>query len=432
MSASVPIILEHSDDIPMVELRHILHSGSSYEPADTSGVGRLALRLIRRGAGELGRRALDEEIDRIATLISAQATADFYALHLRVLKKHLGRAVDIFSDILHRPKLDPLELDRLKRETIAEIISSRDDDRHLASRAMRGLLFGDHPYGRSSRGSLATVEAITIDDVQAFLDKHLSRNNLMVGAAGDVTEEELQGLVSRTVGRLPDTPSPSSGGLEAADKQSATKVILVDKPERTQTQIFIGQLGPSHTDPFDLPLRVALTAFGGTFTSTLMQEVRVKRGWSYGAYAGPGRARLPEALTLWAAPAMDTALDCLKLMIDLFADLHQKGPAAEDVEFARDYLARSLALQKDTASARLTLRLRQQILGLPEDYYDTFADRVRRVESIQATEAVEKLLTPQSLCIAITCTADKIRDPLRQMLGDDVTIETVPYSSPDL
>jgi zinc protease len=432
MTPTIPTILEASHDVPIVEIRHIFPSGTALEPAERSGVGRIALRLLRRGVAGLGRRELDEAVDRIAAVISAQATPDFYALHVRALEKYIDRATDLFARVLLEPALEVEELERLKRETVAEIVSDRDDDRHLASAALRRLVFEDHPYGRASHGSLETVRSITIDDVRELLATHLVASNVVVGAAGDVDSPRLERAIERTVGRLPGDVVAPAPSLAPKTPHRGVRVALVDKPSRTQTQIFVGHLGPAIHDPLDLPLRVALTAFGGTFTSRLMQEVRVKRGWSYGAYASLGRGRLPDILSLWAFPAVKDAVPCLELLVKLYRELREAGPGAAEVAFARDYLARGHALQRDTASARLTLRLRQRLLGMPEDYYDTFAERVRAVTDAQANEAVARHTDSQNLAIAITCTADEIRDDLRRLLGDDATFETIPYDSPDL
>ena len=427
--ADLTTIHEHSSDLPIVELRHIMKTGSIIEPDELVGVGRIALRLLRRGAAEMGRRDLDEAIDRIASVLSFQSSPDFYAIHLRCLRKHLDRATELLAKVLHQPTLEEDELERLKRETIAEIITSRDDDRHLASRALRRLVFGGHPYGRTSRGTAESVSRITRDDVARFLSENLVQNNFMIGAAGDIDAETLEKKLERTIGSLPEG-SGSALELHPASSNEKMKVVLVDKPERTQTQIFLGQLGPTVRDPHDLALRVALTAFGGTFTSRLMREVRVERGWSYGAYASMGRGRMNEILSLWVFPALTDAVPCLELVTGLFRDLQEKGPAPEDVTFARDYLARSMALQKDTASARLTLRLRQELLDMPRDYYDSFSEHVRQITPEQANDAVATHLTPDRLAIAITCTAAELIGPLRELLGDEVEIEIIPYDSP--
>lgn len=432
MTPRIPMLLESNHDVPIIEIRHILRSGALVEPPKVAGVGRIALRLLRRGAAGMGRKELDEAIDRIAAVISTQATPDFYALHVRVLSRFLDRATEIFAKVVSEPTFEPEELERLKRETIAEIVSSRDDDRHLASRALRMLVFGDHPYGRPSRGTVETVDQITMDDVREFLDRHLLRQNILVGASGDIDEELLGSVVEKTLGRLPADIEPPPIDVPAADASSRVRVLLVDKPGRTQTQMFLGHLGPHVLDPMDLPLRVALTAFGGTFTSTLMQEIRVKRGWSYGAYASFGRGRLPEVLSLWSLPSMTDATPCLELMLKLFSKLKREGPSEEEIAFARDYLARGIALQRDTAAARLTLRLRQELLGLPKDYYESYAERVRAISHEQAIEAVRKHLDDQHLNIAITCTASELRDKLPKAVGEDALIETISYDSTKL
>ncbi len=429
MSAEVQIIHEPCGDIPIVELRQVLRSGSATEPEGLEGVGRLALRLLRRGAAGKGRKDIDEALDRIAAALSAQSSTDFYAIHLRVLRRFLDPATALLAEVLHRPTLDPEELDRLKRETVAEIVSSRDDDRFLAARGLRLGLFPDHPYGRPSRGTVESVARIGIEDVRRFLDEHLVRRNLLVGAAGDLTADEVRAAIDRTGGALPDRPPPSIGLADPAMPRGV-RVVLIDKPDRTQTQMYVGHIGPRPGDRLDLALRVALTAFGGTFTSRLMREVRVNRGWSYGAYASLGRARLPEVLSLWTFPKVEDAPACLRLVLDLYGELASAGPTAEDLEFARGYMARSFALQKDTAAARLTLSLREKLLDMEEGYYDTFADRVRAVTLEEARAAVAAHVQTRDLVVSISCTAGRLEGELRSVLGEDATFEVIPYDSP--
>jgi zinc protease len=427
----IKTIHEHSADLPLVELRHIFLSGTVCEPPEIAGVGRIALRWLRRGAAGRDRRGLDEAIDRIAAIISVQASPDYYTIHLRMLRRYLDRANDLLAQILLQPILDDGELERLKRETIAEIITSRDDDRYLASRAMRAAIYAGHPYGIPSRGSLETVARITREDVLGFLKVHLVQSHVLVGASGDIDQPTLAATLDHTIGKLPDRPGPVID-LQPATPHRGLKVVLVDKPERLQTQIHIGHLGPPIHDPQDLPLRVALTAFGGTFTSRLMREVRVERGWSYGAYASLGRGRVPEILDYWFFPALKDAVPCIELVKGLHSELKHQGLPEEEVLFARDYMAKSMALQQDTASARLTLLLRQEIFGLPSDYYATLADRLRQVTPAQATQATADHLNDQDLVIAMTCTADQIMEPLRNALGDEAEITVIPYDSPDL
>jgi zinc protease len=429
--SEIHTIHEHSTDLPLVDLRHVVRTGAVTEPAELTGVGRIALRLLRRGAAGMARRELDEAFDRIAAVVSVQATPDFYAIHVRVLRRFLERATDLVAKVMLEPELSQDELDRLRRESVAEVVTSRDDDRHLASRALRMLVFGDHPYGLTTRGTVETIERMTLDDAARFLDQHLVADAFLVGAAGDIDDVALRDCLDRTVARLPRR-SPPAADCEPPVSVPGIRVVLVDKPERTQTQIFLGHVGTAYGDPHDLPLRVALTAFGGTFTSRLMREVRVERGWSYGAYASMGRGRLPDLLNMWVFPAMKDAVPCIELVLRLYEELQAEGPTPDDVAFARDFLARSMALQKDTASARLTLRLKQELLGMPDDYYDTFAERVRAVTPEQARDATAARLDHRSLAIAITCTASELAGPLRKLLGDDAVIETIPYDSPKL
>src|SRR5262249_34669451 len=149
------------------------------------------------------------------------------------------------------------------------------------------------------------------------------------------------------------------------------------KPVRTQTQMVIGGLGTHAHDPDHIALVVANTAFGGTFTSRLMQEIRAKRGWSYGASSLFGFDRQREAFSMWTAPSTTDAAACLTLELELLHTFREDGLTAEDLEFVKRYLVRSHAFEVDTARKRVHQRLDAALLDMPAGYHEHYLERVK-------------------------------------------------------
>src|SRR5262249_22233598 len=160
-----------------------------------------------------------------------------------------------------------------RRETAAEIVEARDNDRALATHFFRRALFEGHLYGRSSLGATKGVATITGDDVRAYYARHFTRANMVIGFAGDVTNERARTLADPLLRDLPDG-EPIAAPVPPPSVKAGRRLLLVDKPERTQTQILIGGLGTSPHDDDHVPLGVGNAIFGGTFTSRLMKAVR--------------------------------------------------------------------------------------------------------------------------------------------------------------
>jgi zinc protease len=204
---------------------------------------------------------------------------------------------------------------------------------------------------------------------------------------------------------------------------------VVDKPERTQTQILVGTLGTSPHDADHVPLVVSTAVFGGTFTSRLMREVRSKRGWSYGASARTAIDRRRQAWVMWTFPAATDAAPCLELTVRLIETWVNAGVTPREASFIGRYLVRSHAFDVDTAAKRLHQALDVELLGLPGDYYSHWIDRVRAVTPDAANAAIKNRIHPENLLAVVVGTASQVLEPLRAALPGLTEASVVPFDA---
>jgi len=175
---------------------------------------------------------------------------------------------------------------------------------------------------------------------------------------------------------------------------------------------------------------VATTAFGGTFTARLMDEVRSKRGLSYGASARVGQGRGAKALVAHVFPSLEQTPETLELVLRLWREWVEQGVTEAEVAFARGYLAKSFAFTVATPEDRLELRTALELAGMPRDFADSFSARVQTVERPAALRALRTHLTARDLEITIVSTADELRPKLESAgLLTDATVDVVPYDS---
>ena len=223
----------------------------------------------------------------------------------------------------------------------------RDDDGTLARRYLQRALYGAHPYGRTVIGTEASIERALARPARApGTSSALVGGNMVFGVAGDVDAGEAAQAIARHFAALPSGGGGEPGARPALARRTGMRLTLVDKPERTQSQILIGQPAPRWHDPDFLALQVATTAFGGTFTARLMDEVRSKRGLSYGASARVGQGRGAKALVAHVFPSLEQTPETLELVLRLWRDWVADGVTEREVEFARGYLAKQLRLHR--------------------------------------------------------------------------------------
>lgn len=418
------LLAETTRTVPLCSITVAFRAGAVHDPPERRGLARIAARMLRRGCRGLGSDQLESRIDSLGAELGASAGLISTTVHVELLDRSAVPVAELLAEILAHPSFDPAELDRLKRQAEAEIIESRDSDAFLAGRAFRRQLFAGHPHANRVAGAIDTVRAITEKDVRAWHRRHFSRANAIVAVVGNLTDEEVASLGDRVLAGLPEgepTPYPAT---EPTPPQGRN-LVLVDKPARTQTQMILGTLGTHPRDEDHTALLVANTAFGGTFTARLVQEVRAKRGWSYGASSHLSTGRVREAFSMWTAPSATDTAPCLRLQLGMLEHWRRDGITDEELAFCKSYLRRSYAFEIETAKKRLGQRLDRELLDLPADYHDGFVERVEAVTKPQADEAVRRRINDGRMWMSLVCTAAELDVDVRRAvdrLGEVVVV----------
>jgi zinc protease len=428
LDGGAKLFVEPSPVLPLVSIVVALRSGAAHDPVGKEGLSRITARMLRRGCAGMSATDIERTIDRLGGEVGFEVASSSTAVAGQVLVRNLDAFVDLLVKLLATPTFDEDELGRLLRETHAELLESLDNDRALADRFFRQKLFGDHAYGRATRGTSASIASIDRDAVRAQHATHYVRGNAIVAIAGDITSDRAQKVARRLVSALPDAPAVT-GDIPEPKALSGRHLVFVDKPERSQTQILIGALGTSAHDPDHVPLAVANAIFGGTFTSRLTREVRGKRGWSYGASSRMGVDRKRHSFIMWTFPAQADAAPCAALELDLLEKLVTSGVTEREVRFIQRYLTRSWAFEVDTANKRVHQALDVAILDLPPDYYDAYLEHVAAVTADSASAAVRTRIDPKNLVVTVVGTAQATLEAVKAAIPSLASTTVVPYDS---
>jgi zinc protease len=432
----VSVLVETDAAIPLVDVDVVLRGGSLHDPVGRDGLTRLLARLTRRGTarhavvGALGSEALDDAIESLGAALTIDVTTGAVRFHGSVIRRNLEPFFALLCSVLLAPALRPRDLAQVRREALAELVAQHDNDRWLAARVFRRALFRGHPYGRSSSGTPASLSRATLSELRALHDARVRAQDLVVAFAGDVTRDDALRLSERHLAAAPGGAAPTVA-IPEPPAPRGVRVVLVDKPERTQTQLFVGTLGARMGEPQFYPLVVANTVFGGTFTARLVSEVRSKRGWSYSAqsrlYADRGR----DAWVVYTHPSVQNAAACLRLELDLVRAFVRRGVTASEVAFARSYLTKSHAFERDTAAKRLEPRVEAALFGLPVSFFERYEDHVAKVTAAQASRAVsDRLGGPggqgRDLVVVVLGPARRLEGPIGAIPGV-ATLETIAF-----
>jgi zinc protease len=428
LGGGAKLFLEPSSVLPLLSIVVAFRTGSAHDPAGKEGLSRVTARMLRRGCLGLDAMETERAIDRLGGEVSFEVAISSTAVGAQVLARNAVPFVDLLAKMIASPTFDDGELARLLRETRAELLESLDNDRGLADRFFRKKLFGAHGYGRTSRGTAASIAALDRAGVQAHHKKHYVRENAIVAMSGDVDPAFAEKLAKTIVDALPRGTAPGEV-LDEPKPITGRQLVFVDKPDRTQTQILIGSLGTTAHDPDHVALVVANNIFGGTFTSRLTREVRGKRGWSYGASSRLGVDRRRHSFAMWTFPAATDAAPCIALEISLLEKLLEAGVTDREIKFMQRYISRSWAFEIDTAQKRVHQALDVEILGLPRDYYDKYLEHVANVTAESANAALRARLDAKNLVITVVGTAATTLEGVKAKIADLASDEVVAYDA---
>jgi zinc protease len=406
------LFVEESHALPIVHFQVVLPSGSLEDPLGLEGLTRLCARLMRRGTRGRQSQQIEEAIDALGAELGIETAPGFVRFSGSCIKRSLEPMLALVGEILSEPSFPEPELAQLKRESIAALTELTDSDQSLVATHFRRTLFLGHPYGRSSLGSRKSIEAITLEEVRARYLVGLSQQARSVGFAGAVTRAEAERLVAKYLA----SPSGAGRARLAAPEPSMRKgrhLRIVDKPERSQTQIQVGCLGTHPRDEDHAALVVGNAVFGGAFTARLMRAVRSERGWSYGASSRLAIDRVREAWSMWTFPAASDAVPCIELELALMQEWIEKGISDEELAFAKSYLIKSHAFAVDTADKRLEQLVEVWLYDLPGDYFSGYTRRVEEVSREAVNAALLRRLSARDLVISVVCTEEELGDKLR-------------------
>ena len=420
-----PLFVERSNALPLSHVSLTLRTGSALDPQGQEGLPRLTSRLLRMGTGRLGMEEVDDRIDAMGAQLAIGVSASYVHLAGTVVSHNLEPFVELLGRLCCEPAQRKKDLAQLKRQAKAQLTALCDDDRALCGRHYRAWAFADHPYARSSLGSRKSLSRIRHADVVAQHRELFVARNAIFGGAGDLEPESFTELIERAFAGLGRGPAPRDA-VAAPKLPKGRRLLIVDKPARTQTQVLIGTLGTRAQDADHTALLVANTAFGGLFTSRLTHEVRSQRGWSYGASSSLGHDRQRELFTMWTHPAANQARDCIALQLDMLDQLVDQGLKAAELRTARDYLRKGHAFDVDTAAKRLDQRVDRVLFRMPQDYYTGYLKRVAAVSRRTANAALRKRLSRRDQVITVVGTASELEPQLRDLprLSD---VQVVPF-----
>lgn len=389
-----------ADALPMIDIRITFAAGSARDGAQP-GVAALTSQMLTQGAGGRSADEIAQAFEDVGAQIGTGALRDMSWVSLRTLSDpaYLEPALDAFTAVLWHPDFPQTDFIRSKNQTLLGIKAAEANPGKIASKAFYKALYGDHPYATPIEGTKTSVEALTTDDLKAFHHRYFVARNGVIAMTGKLTREQAEKLAERLSGGLQQgsaaPPTPKVPELKES------KVIRIPFPSR-QAHVYMGHPGIERGNPDYYPLYLGNHVLGGGgFTSRLVKEVRVKRGYAYSVYSYFLLMAAQGPYQIGMQTRGSQVDDAIKVGRETVAQFIASGPTDDEITASKKNITGGFPLRIASNGDIVEYLAVIGFYNLPLDYLDTFTKHIEKVTKAQIIDAFQRHVHPEKMVTVI-------------------------------
>jgi zinc protease len=391
------LVEDHS--LPLIAMSITWRGGTVTDPEGKLGLVNLLAGMLNEGGGDLDSEAFQKALEDDAIHLQGSASRDTLSISLQTLSARTDRALELLRLAVTEPRFDADAVERVRNQIVTGLRSRQQRPDRLAGQSWRQLAYGDSPYANDPDGTEASLAAITPDDLHGWAKAGLARDNLIIGVTGDITKPALAAALQRVFGPLPATstlPKISSPTVNAAAQ------LVVTPLQQPQSAVMFGQQGYGRDNPDWIAATIVNRVLGGGgFTSRLTQQVREKRGLTYGISTFMVPYRGTGALMGFTQLAGANVAPAVAVIRDVWRDVADNGITQAELDDAKTYLMGNFPLQVATTDDMASYLVSMQLFNLGIDYMDRREELIGGVTLEQANRVAHALLQPDTLLFAI-------------------------------
>jgi zinc protease len=422
------VVLVSQNEQPIVSARMLIRAGAAQDPKGKEGLAMLAAALLDQGTATRSSAQIAEEIDFMGGILGTGAGSDLSNVFTVSMKDGLGQALTLMADVVRRPVFAEAEIERQRSQALSSLTVAAEDPDTVASQVIDRLVFGFHPYGLPSGGTVTSLAGLTRQD---FLDYHKAwfvPNNALIAIVGDVTADEGYGQVERVFGDWARGDVPAFAPMEPPPP--VKRLVVVDRPGAVQTEIRAGHLvfGRKHQD--HLVMDQVVKILGGEGGNRLQQVLRSQKALTYGASADLDAYKLTGAVIAETDTRTSATIEAVRTVVDEFFKLQRERVYEGELEGAQDFLAGSFPLSIEEPDAIASRVLNQLFYELPLEDLPAYPERVRSVTVDDIQRVARAWLKPTQLSVVLVGDADRF---IKELAGAGFTsVERIAIDELDL
>jgi zinc protease len=422
------VIVARTGALPIVSAELAIKSGAAMDPEGLSGLTAMTAGLLTQGADGRSASEIARAVEALGGALTADASYDTAGVSLSGLSATLPQSLPILAQVVRHPAFAQDELDRLRQQKLDALTVSLGDPGTLADLVMSRAVFGGGPYGHPVDGAPASLKRIDRAAVLAQYQRLFRPDNAVLVLTGDIEPEAAFALARAAFG---DWSNPAGPAPAAPSSGEALKprVVVVDLPGTGQAAVALGGRSIARKDAAFYPVEVADAVLGGGYSARLNEEIRVKRGLSYGAGSNVQARRGTGRFYASAQTRNDAADEVAGLMLDQVGRLGADPAPASELEARKAALTGEFGRSAATSLGLAGYLSRYAAYGVDPADVDRFSALTEAVSPGEARDAAAKVVDPASVSVVVVGDAKQFLPALRKRFPQ---LEVVQASALDL
>jgi zinc protease len=422
------VIVVETHNVPLVSARLTIKTGAEADPAGHAGLADTTASLLTKGTTMKSAEEIARGVEALGASLDSGAGFDASNTDLNVMSPKLAEAMGFLADVVRHPTFRKDEIERQKAQAIDALNVDLHDPDALAHFVLTRVVFGDTPYGHNLGGTPESIGRITRDDVVKFHQRYYRPDNAVLVMAGEVKAADAFALAQKLFGSWKGT-GPKRASPKPSSASGKSRVVVIDMPDAGQASVYVARRGLRRADPQYFAAQVANAVLGGGYSSRLNEEIRIKRGLSYGAGSGFDFRRDVGPFTAGAQTKNESAADVAGIVVDEMNRMSSVAVEAAELTPRKATLIGDYARGIET-SRGLTRRLAALALyGLPLEEISRYITGVQAITPEQVRDVSKNALATEPADVVIVGDAKKFLEPLKVRFRN---VEVIPAEKVNL
>lgn len=394
--------------LPLVSFRLVLPTGDAHDPAELPGLSDLLTGLLTEGTETRSSREIADEVARLGATLSSGANSDYTTVAASSLSNFTDYMLELIADVTLCPSFPEHEVELARQNTKESLKQQRAQPSFLANEMVSRIVFGDHPYSVIAP-TPASLDAITRTDIVGLHRSSFVANNAVLIVVGDIRANELIKRIESLFGAWQggDPPRNDFPPLPVRNNRTA---YIVDRSGSAQSNLVIANAGIVRTSPDYFPMLLMHTVLGATASSRLFMNLREEKGYTYGAYSSLDARRTAGTFRVSAEVRTPVTGDSLKEFFSELDRIRNEPVSEKEIADAKSYLTGVFPIRLETQEGLIDQLVQIKMFDLPEDYLETYRDRIQAVTTDEIQKVAQKHVLPEQAALVVVGDGSQVLD----------------------